>query len=419
MAEGRAGTTGQRSMIVAVLVTLAVPIVAYAAVRNAALDAVGAAADPSAVLPPRSAIPPLKAIMRAARQPETRLPENALAIAKSAAIASPLAFEPYYVAGRVEEQAGRYRRATTLMEEARRRRPSATSVRVALLGYYSLANAYQKAIDEADQAMRINDRSASLILPAFAKLVAADAKARRAIAVALAKSPPWRKEFLNVAATAKMTPEDAKALVADIRLLRPSQVPGEEEAFLVRSLTDAGRYREAQILWATYRRAAPNPVNLIVDPTFRGLTAMQPFAWTFRSGQDGTAEIGRASRGTRSFLEVDYFGDTEVALAEQTLSAAPGAYRLSSLLTGNSSAPDVRLAWDLACLPSKRSIGRLQLQPLQEALTRREVSIVIPSAACAGQLLTLVGQPGDIPRTLSAQIAQVALERPAARSAAR
>ena len=419
MTEGKSGERSRSSVVVALLVTLAAPIMAYAAVRNAALDAVGAAGDPSSALPPRSIVAPLKAVMRTARRPETKLPADALAIAKRAAVAMPLAHEPYYIAGRVQEQAGRYRQATIAMEEARRRRPNATSVRVALLGYYSLANAYQKAIDEADQAMRINDRSQALILPAFAKLVAADVKARQAIAVALAKSPPWRGSFLKTAADAGMKPDDAKALVADVRRLRPSAAPQEEEAFLVRSLVAAGQYREARALWRSYVGAPERGGNEIVDADFGGGAGMQPFTWTLTSGQDGTAEIGKTSQGGRSLLEVDYFGDTVVPLAEQTLATAPGAYRLSTLFSGNGSAPDARLAWTLACLPSKRTIAELPLQPLEERTVRRDVAVNIPSTGCEGQSLTLVGQPGDVPRTLNAVITEVSLTTASARGSRR
>lgn len=409
MAGGRAGGPGKRSMAVALLVTLAVPVLAYASVRNAAIDAVGNAGDPSSAMPPRSVVPPMKAVMRAARRPETRLPANALSIARTAAIASPLAYEPYYIAARVEEQAGRYGQATLLMEEARRRRPSSTSVHVALLGYYSLANAYQKAIDEADLAMRINGGTATLILPALAKLVALDAKARAAIAVALAKNPPWRDAFLSTASTAKMEPAVAKALVADIRRLRPSAAPGPEEAFLVRALVEAGRFREARALWESYGGKTSGDGNAVVDPNFRSAPSMQPFAWTFQAGQDGVAEIGKDGDAARSQLEVDYFGDTEVGLARQTLSVSPGKYRLSTLVSGNSSAPDIRLAWTLTCLPSNAPIAQLQLQPLQERFARREIAVTVPGSGCEGQSLSLVGQPGDISRTLNAQIAQVSL----------
>lgn len=399
-----------RSIVFAVVVSLAAPVLGYAAVRNAALDGPPSAVAAASALPPPSLLPQLKALIRVARRPDQKLPQGANLLVRRAAVVYPLAYEPYFIAARVEEQAGRYGRATVLMEEARRRRPNATSVRVALLGYYSLANAYQKAIDEADMAMRISGRSTELILPAFAKLVALDPKARQAIAVALARKPPWREAFLQAAAVAKIKPEDAKALVADIRRLVPSREPQAEEAFLVRALVDAGRAREAFSLWQSYRPPVARATdNVIFDPTFTGATAMQPFAWTFQSGQEGTGEIAKGGAGSRSMLEVDYFGDGEVVLAEQTIAARAGSYRLSTLLTGQSSAPDVRLVWQLSCLPSGPSLGRLELQPMSETMVRREAMITVPPSGCEVQSLALVGVPGDLSRTLSAQIAEVSL----------
>ena len=395
-------------MIVAVLATLAAPVLAYTAIRNAAIDAAGSAADPTSVMLPRSMLPQVKATMRVARDPEKRLPARAQAVARRAAVALPLAYEPFYIQARLAEQAGRYDRATVLMEEARRRRPNATAVHVALLGYYSLQNAYQQAIDEADFAMRVNYRSRTLILPAFAKLVALDPKARQAIAVALSKNPPWRGDFLNAATTAAMAPVDAKALVADIRRLRPVAKPDLEEQFLLRTLAASGRYQEAHALWRSYGPASAPTANMVVDPSFGGEPVMAPFGWTFTSGQDGTAEIAKASAGDRASLEVDYFGDTGVALAEQTLAAAPGSYRLSAQFSGNSNTSDIRLVWDLLCLPGGAPLARLLLQPLGDRPIRRETTLSIP-AKCNGQQLRLVGEPGDLSRTLRAQIFNVAL----------
>ena len=396
-------------MIVALLVTLASPVVAYAALRNAAMDLLGNVTDPSATLPPRSVVPSMKALMRAARRPEVKLPANARSIAEQAAVAVPLAYEPYYIAGRIEERAGRYRRATVLMEEARRRRPNATAVRIALLGYYGLANAYQKAIDEADQAMRINVRSRGLVLPAFAKLVAADAKARHAIAVALAKDPPWRDQFMEAAAAEKMKPEVAKALVEDIRRLRPGAPRPVEEAFLIRTLVGAGQFREARALWLQQGgREAPGG-NAVFDPNFRGLAGLQPFAWSFHSGQEGTAEVARVKGDARPLLEVDYFGEALVTLASQVLSMPPGRYRLSTLVSGNSSDGDVRLSWKLLCLPANNVVGTLPLQPLAEELARKETVVTVPASGCQGQQLSLVGEPSEIPRTLRAQIGEVSI----------
>lgn len=408
MASTQGAPRGAGSLLFAVLITLAAPLMAYAAARNAALDAAGGAVDPSTVLLPRSVVPQLKATMRAARRPESRLPAGSAAFARLAATKVPLAYEPFYIAARAEGQAGRYRRATLLMEEARRRRPNAASVRVALLGYYSLADAYQKAIDEADQAMRISRPSMTYILPAFAKLVALDPKARRAIAVSLAKRPPWRDDFLNAAVAAEMMPADAKALVEDVRRLAPGDVPQAEERFLIRALVAAGEYREARNMWESFQ---PRPLNanFVVEPDFRALGATPPFAWTLSSGEAGTTEIGRVASGGTPFLEVDYFGDGETVLAAQTLAARPGAYRLSSRFTGDTGSPEIRLAWSLKCLGSNRELGRLQLEPLQQRPQRREMAIVVPASGCDGQSLSLIGQPAEIPRILSAQVLDVSL----------
>lgn len=408
MAGGRAALGG-RTIIIALLTTLAAPVLGYMAVRNAAMDLAGSAADPTATLPPRSVTSQVKVIMRTARQPEKPVPAGSIATARRAAVKSPLAYEPYFIAARVEEQAGRFDQATLLMEEARRRRPNATSIHVALLGYYSLADAYQKAIDAADSAMRINGGTTALIMPAFAKLVATDAKARAAIAVALAKRPPWRDDFFVAAINAKITPDVAKLLVADVRRLSPSTTPQSEETFLVRTLVGAGEYRDARDLWASYAPAGPPSSNEVVNPNFRAIPSIPPFAWSLRSGPDGTAEFGKVGEGERPLLEVDYFGDAEIVLAEQTLAVRAGNWRLSSLVMGTSSAPDVRLVWRLTCLPSGLVLKDLPLQPLGERLARREVAVAIPSSRCQGQMLTLLGLPGDISRTLSAQVAEVSL----------
>jgi len=394
---------------VAVLISVAAPFVAYAATRNAFIDSARSKVDASATFLPRSSWAEIKSVMRVGRQPQQRLPAGAADVARGAAVRFPLAYEPYFIAARAEEQAGRYRRATVLMEEARRRRPNSTSVRFLLLGYYSLANAYQKAIDEADMAMRVNSRSMTLILPAFAKLVAVDPKARQAIAVALAKEPVWRQAFLEVAANEKMDPDAAAALVADVRRLSPSRIPGPEEVFLIRVLFNAGEARRARALWESYQPAGRRPIAAVFDGDFRGAQGMPPFIWNYQSGQDGNAEIAKAGPGNPPSLEINYFGDDETGLAEQTLAIKPGRYRLSSTFRGESSSPDIRLSWTLTCHSTNQPIGALRLQPLGSASITRETAVSVPLSGCGGQKLTLVGQPSDLSSSLSAQITNVSL----------
>lgn len=415
MADERTARGGIGWIVVALLVSVTAPAVAYVVVRNAALEAAGNVRDPTAKLPPTSVLPRMKAVMRAARRPQDTLPPDALAIARRAAVEIPLAYEPYFIFARAQEEAGRYRGATLLMEEARRRRPNSTSVRVALLGYYSLADAYQKAIDEADMAMRVNSRSMSLILPAFAKLVGADPKARRAIAQTLARDPPWRAAFFEVAATSDMKAEDARALVADIRRLAPSRGPQAEEAFLIRALVASGEYRDARALWESYTPASLR-TSAVSDGNFRGVTTLAPFNWKLGSVANGSAEIAKPGSNRRPHLEVDYFGDGVLVLAEQTLGAKPGNYRLTSMLTGDGEASDLQLNWELFCLPGSRPIATLKLLPFGPGIFRRETRVTIPASGCEGQSLSLVGRPGEVSRALHAEINEVALT-PAGRAA--
>lgn len=256
-------------------------------------------------------------------------------------------------------------------------------------------------------AMRINGRSTSLILPAFAKLVALDPKARDAIAVALAKRPPWRESFLDAAVAANMTPDDARALVAEVRRLSPTREPQAEEAFLVRVLVTTRQYRAARALFESYRGGGRQPV--VTDGRFTGSGGMPPFAWTFKSTTDGTAEIASGPAGARAGLEVSLFGDEQIVLAEQSLAAPAGSYTLSSRASGESSSPDIHLFWNLVCLPSLRPIGALPLRPMVPSVRPYVTTVTIPASGCEGQGLALVSQPGDVSRTLNAQIAEVAL----------
>lgn len=408
MTDERTARGGVGWIVFALAVSLAAPVAGYAVVRNAAMEAAGNLGDPTTRLPPASVLSRMKAVMRASRRMQDDLPPGAVAVARRAAVELPLAYEPYFILARAEEKAGRYDRATRLMEEARRRRPNSTSVHVALLGYYSLAEAYQKAIDEADMAMRVNGRSMSLILPGFAKLVAADPKARQAIAVSLARRPPWRGAFLEVAATSKMDAASARALVSDIRRLAPSRVPQEEEAFLIRALVASGEYREARALWESFTPASLR-TTAVTDGDFKGVTTLAPFKWNLHSGADGSAEAAKPSADARAHLEVDYFGGAPLVLADQTLAAKPGNYRLTSLLTGEGEPSDVELNWELSCLPSYKTIATLKLRPFGSGVHRRETAVTIPASGCTGQALGLIGRTGEVARPVHAEIRNIAL----------
>lgn len=401
MPSPRAGT--RRPIALAVLLTVLAPFLIFVSVRAAAFEATKFEAQLGTVLPPPSALPDVRKVMRIARRTGSALPRNAEAVARRAAAAYPLAFEPYFIAGRVAERAGRYGEAVRLMEEARRRRANYAPTRVHLLGYYSLANAYQQAIDEADVAIRVSNRTSLYILPAFARLVAADPKARDAIAAALARGPIWEEQFYSVAAGAKMTPRDAEALVRSVRAAPRNM--GDRKAqngFLVDAFVRAGDYGRARELWQASAGDARGA--LVVDPDFtRG--APPPFGWALTQNAEGVAERAPASGGEPAHLAVTYYGSAVARLAEQILVLTPGRYRLQFRARVDGSESDVGLQWRVLCRPGDRPLLSADM-PIEPEPRTTSAAFDVP-AACRAQVLLLAGVPGDLPRTLSAQIYDV------------
>lgn len=405
----RAAKAGGGRTLLALAASIAAPVVGYAAVRNAAYDATENRFDLAATLPPARPSIAAYQVMRTARQPQRAVGSEHLALAKRVAVSSPLALEPYFIAARIAETQGDFRRATLLMEETRRRRPNYAPTRVALLGYYSLANAYRQAIGEADATMLVSSKSIQMLLPAFAELVARDPRARVAIAESLAAGPRWRQSFLEVAADSRITADDAQALVADIRRLRPEGDLSLESGFLIRTLVKEGRYADARRLWEGLPPNAGRPAPLVADSKFEGGAAFAPFKWEFSTSAEGVAEPNRARESEPAHLAVSYLGQADVDLARQLLVLAPGRYTLQTRARGESSSLDLGFGWHLACAaPAGGRLAELSLLPLREEHRPYRVDFSVP-AGCRAQTLVLRGRPGDVSRSLNAEIAEISI----------
>ena len=399
MPSPRAGT--RRPIALAVAFTALAPFLIYVSARAAAYEATEFRAGLGNMLPPASVWPDVRRVMRVARRTGSALPRSAVPVARRAAVAYPLAFEPYFISARIAERAGRYDQAVRLMEEARRRRPNYAPTRVNLLGYYSLANAYQQAIDEADAAIRSSFNTRQQILPAFARLVALDPKARDAIATALARGPLWERDFYAVAGQANIKPSDAEALVGSVRASpRNRGDRAAQNAFLVDAFVRAGDYRRGRELWAQSAGGARDA--LVVDADFTR-DAPPPFGWALTESADGVAERTGASGGEPAHIATTYYGSAPARLAEQVLVLPPGRYRLAIRARLDGSTDDVRLGWRVRCRPGDRQLAAVDLPTTAEPRVSA-TEFEVPAAACPAQTLLLAGEPGDLPRTLSAQI---------------
>jgi tetratricopeptide (TPR) repeat protein len=399
--RARGARRDPRTIAAAALVTLAALGVLFLSARYAA-EAAGR-------LPPPMSQLEMKLGLVNAMRPDHRITPAELAAARRAAAAAPLAYEPFYIAARAEEQARHLPQATRLMEEARRRRASYPATRLSLMGYYGLAGRYDEAIAEADVSMRLSSEAQRAILPVLAGMLPYQ-EARPPLARILAGNPRWRSDFIEIA-KAKARPEDAADLLAQLRRLAPPSGTAPEASLLVASLMRVQRYDQAHRIWLGLvppderARAA-----LVFDADFRGVPAPPPFNWTYGSSAGGRANPAKPGPGESPYMEASYFGGSRAVLAEQSLVLAPGRYRLSVRGKADRRELSGELFWQLTCLPAKNEIGRLPLASFTEQYRVYRTEFAVP-AGCAAQTLALVGEPGDLAQPINAELAQLKVER--------
>jgi tetratricopeptide (TPR) repeat protein len=347
----------------------------------------------------------LRLALQAAVQPNAKIGPELLGIARQAALASPLAWEPFYIAARAAEQKGDYAGAIRLMEEARRRRPSYTATRVSLMGYYARVGRYREAIGEADVAMRLNGEAEKAILPILADLLAFP-EGRAAVAAVLAQEPVWRARFLE-AAKLKAQPQHAADLYTRLRALKGAAGARGEAGLLVAALMRTGRYADAHRAWLELLPAEERQrAGLLYDGDFRGAAA--PFNWTFHANGSGRAEPGR--QGEAPQLHAAYFGSSKTVLAEQALVLAPGRYRMSVRARADRTQPSGSIYWAVTCLPGNNEIGRLAFPRFASSFANHQAAFDVP-AGCGAQTLSLVAEPGDLSQPITADFAQLRIER--------
>lgn len=391
--------------LVALAVSLAALPIAYLSAKSAALGISPKAALLAGALPPRDDGPAVRAAARAALMPQLPVSDAMVQLARHGLASAPLAFEPFLILGRAEERAGRVDRAIRLMEEARRRRPTYSPVRMHLLAYYTRALRYPEALKELDLLLRRNAEVRRLLLPEVTKLLA-DPKGRDALASMLATGPEWRQEFFDTAADRKVPPEQARALYDLIRAANPKGDLRPARQLVFQSLASAGRYREARQEWLRDIREGERGKNaMLFDGAFAGAPAPKPFGWQLTDTESGRAEIVRDAG--RTYLDIAYFSGSDVVLAEQTLALAPGRYTLKVTARSENGIDPGRLAWRLTCLPTRAALASLDLGGAAPAPKPFAAQFAVPEAGCAGQRLVLVAQAGDTAKVTTSQVDRI------------
>lgn len=357
-------------------------------------------------LPPVDPAPAARAIVYTAGDPRQRVNPEALELGRQTALAAPLAFEPFFIEAKAEEQAGRIQNAIRLMEEARRRRPSFDLTRLHLISYYQQAGRFENLLQEIDFLLTRRPETGQVILPELAKLMS-DPRGRAALALMLARNPQWRSQFIDRAIAQPGRSEDALDLLNRLGALRAGGGVASERELYLQRLVQEGQHQRARELWLQSLPAAQRSRHaLLFNGDFSLREASKPFGWTLHEKPQGRAEIIHQGPEA-SYLDVNYFGGSPVVLAEQHLALQPGRYRISQLVRGEIPPDSGEVYWRISCLSGgARELVRLAADQLQPRFMRAAAEFTI-GANCSGQQLALVGEPGDISTEIRLQIGEL------------
>ena len=385
-----------RSRGAAVAATLAAPFLLYLIARMI-----------PAPLPPLDPMLAARQEMVRAIVPTHRIGADGVATARRAALSSPLAFEPAFLLARAAEQRGDLAGATGLMEEVRRRRANFVPARLQLAVYYGAAARFPEMFAEIDVALRLNAEARQAVVQELTRLIAMP-DAREALADALARNPSWRSDFFAAAHGRSFTPADTLALYEAVRARNPAFRPALEYRLYLESLIRTGQVARARQLWL---RSLPAELRArsqtLFDGGFTGAAAIPPFGWTLAQSELGRAEIVREGR---PHLAVDYFGGRSQVLAEQIVALAPGRWQLRFAMRSDEGVSRAHIFWVVACYPSGALIDRSEVERLGQDYRRGSMAFTVP-ANCSGQVLRLVGEPGDISVPVSFQVGSVEVTR--------
>jgi hypothetical protein len=174
----------------------------------------------------------------------------------------------------------------------------------------------------------------------------------------------------------------------DARRSPPSD--SQRGVILTRIAAD-GRYADARAVWARSVGAAGSAVPY--DGNFRKLSGPAPFNWRIAQPGSGVATM-QTRPGVGSVLSAAYPSSETPTIAEQLLTLAPGAYRLTGRWRVEQPAAGAAMSWSLTCAEGAALGAWRHGTDTPIDWTRFDLAFVVP-ADCRGQWLRLSGRAGD------------------------
>lgn len=261
------------------------------------------------------------------------------------------------------------------------------------------AKRYDDAFTHADALLRRDLDGYRPVMRALYAAAADDPAALAPLARRLALSPTWRVAFFEVLFAGPAQPFTYPLFDAMVAAGSPPTT-AEMDLFLRRLVRD-GAYEQAYLFWLlSLPRESLNNLGYVFNGDFGGPAMGEPFGWKTTGNAGGAASIETAPGGGKALL-VSADGYTPAVFAQQLVVLPAGRYQLTGRVQAPVNAPVGVLAWTLTCLPKRELIMTVPAQSLDGGGWRRFTATFTVPAGCAGQMLTLRGEPGDRRTTLA------------------
>jgi hypothetical protein len=245
------------------------------------------------------------------------------------------------------------------------------------------------AVSRLDAILRSEPDLEPRLFPVMAALL--DAPAARGMWVqSLVANPPWRRAALYDFA-AKSPDVDAVAQLFAALEARRSPPSDDQFGVVLTRIAVAGRYADARAIWTRSVGAAASSVPY--DGNFRGLPGSPPFNWRIVQPPSGVAAM-ETRPGVGRALSAAYPSSATPMIAEQLLTLAPGAYRLTGRWRVDEPASGAAVGWTLTCAGGAPLGEWRHATDTANDWAALELAFVVP-AGCEGQWLRLQGRAGD------------------------
>jgi hypothetical protein len=312
-----------------------------------------------------------------------------------AAAKEPLAPEPYLVRGVRAQLAGDPAAAQSAFEQAQWRDPRSIPAAYFLADRYLRAGDIGRGLRQVAVLARLSPSGAATIGPYLATY-AANRSNWPALRGLFRSDPALAEPVLTSLATNIATVPAVMAL-ADRSggIGRAPWLPT-----LLNTMTAAGQYAQAWMIWAQAAGVRPSTAQLLYDSSFSDKSAPPPFNWAL-----GSSQVGLAERQPGGRLHIVFYGQEDGMLASQLLLLQPGAYRLFMRLSGDAGSARM-LNWSIWCDKAAAPIASVTL----ERAASQGWQFVVP-AGCPAQWLKLSGATADISQQSDVTIGALKLER--------